>query len=144
MRVNAARLGAGITTQGDPRIMRAGRFLRDYKIDELAQLLNVIKGDMSLVGPRPEDPRYVALYTPVQRQVLSVKPGMTSLASLQFRHEESLLQGQTWETHYVSVVMPQKLALELDYLQRRSLVQDGWVIIQTVLSLLCPGIFSMG
>src|SRR5438552_2122313 len=83
----ADQLGAGITAQGDMRVTPIGRWLRRTKLDELPQLLNVLKGDMSLVGPRPEDPRYVALYTPEQRRVLSVRPGMTSLASIRYRHE---------------------------------------------------------
>ncbi|RXM21690.1 sugar transferase, partial [Citrobacter sp. AAK_AS5] len=85
---------------GDARVTRAGRTLRRTKIDELPQLINVLNGDMSLVGPRPEDPRYVAFYTPEQRRVLAVRPGITSAASLAYRHEEQMLSGADWETIY--------------------------------------------
>jgi len=124
------------TTAGDRRITRVGRLLRRSKIDELPQLVNVWKGEMSLVGPRPEDPRYVALYTPEQRRVLAVKPGITSPASLQYRHEEELLAGEDWEQVYVEQVMPHKLAIDLEYLQRRTVWTDLGVIWQTVVALL--------
>ncbi|MFZ1551113.1 MAG: sugar transferase, partial [Anaerolineae bacterium] len=113
MIVGTDRQGPGITATGDPRITRVGRFLRRAKLDELPQLINVLLGDMSLVGPRPEDPRYVAFYTPEQRRVLSVHPGITSPASLAYRHEEQLLAGEDWETHYRTRVLPAKLALDL-------------------------------
>ncbi|MFZ1405869.1 MAG: sugar transferase [Anaerolineae bacterium] len=113
MIVGTDRQGPGITATGDPRITRVGRFLRRAKLDELPQLINVLLGDMSLVGPRPEDPRYVAFYTPEQRRVLSVRPGITSPASLAYRHEEQLLAGEDWETHYRTRVLPDKLALDL-------------------------------
>ncbi|MFZ1595653.1 MAG: sugar transferase [Anaerolineae bacterium] len=126
------RQGPGITATGDPRITRVGRFLRRAKLDELPQLLNVLKGEMSLVGPRPEDPRYVALYTPEQRRVLAVRPGITSAASLAFRHEEQLLAGEDWETHYRARVLPDKLALDLAYLARRTLLSDLALILRTL------------
>jgi lipopolysaccharide/colanic/teichoic acid biosynthesis glycosyltransferase len=132
MVVGADRLGPGITADGDGRITRLGRFLRCTKLDELPQLINVLKGDMSLVGPRPEDPRYVARYTAEQRRVLNVRPGITSPASLHYRHEEALLPGDNWETVYLQQVMPHKLAIELDYLQRRTLRHDLGLILQTV------------
>ena len=113
MIVGTDRQGPGITATGDPRITRVGRFLRRAKLDELPQFINVLVGDMSLVGPRPEDPRYVAFYTPEQRRVLSVRPGITSPASLAYRHEEQLLAGEDWETHYRARVLPDKLALDL-------------------------------
>jgi lipopolysaccharide/colanic/teichoic acid biosynthesis glycosyltransferase len=87
MTVDAERTGPGITADADPRVTRVGRFLRRFKLDELPQLVNVLAGDMSLVGPRPEDPRYVALYTPEQRAVLEVRPGLTSPASLRYADE---------------------------------------------------------
>lgn len=136
MVADADRLGPAITASGDNRITRLGRFLRRYKLDELPQLINVLKGEMSIVGPRPEDPRYVALYTSQQRGVLSVRPGVTSPASLRFRHEESLLRGEDWERVYREEVLPAKLRLELDYLEKRSLGQDLRIIAQTVLALL--------
>lgn len=136
MVVNADKRGPGITTAGDNRITRVGRFLRRTKLDELPQLINVLRGDMSLVGPRPEDPRYVALYTPAQRRVLHVRPGITSAASLTYRHEEQLLGGADWETVYRTQVMPRKLAIDLDYLARRTLFSDLSLILRTVFAML--------
>ena len=107
-------------------------FLRAAKLDELPQLLNVLRGEMSLVGPRPEDPRYVALYSEAHRAVLQVRPGITSAASLKFRHEEALLQGNDWETLYREHVLPAKLAIDLDYLRHRSIRSDLYLILQTV------------
>jgi lipopolysaccharide/colanic/teichoic acid biosynthesis glycosyltransferase len=131
----AAQRGPGITTVGDERITRMGRLLRRSKLDELPQLYNVLKGEMSLVGPRPEDPRYVALYTPEQRRLLEVRPGITSPASLRYRHEERLLYGPDWERVYVEQVMPHKLQMELEYLERRTWLTDLDLISQTVLAL---------
>ena len=124
--------GAGITTRDDPRVTPLGRLLRSSKLDELPQLLNIVIGDMSIVGPRPEDPRYVAFYTAEQREVLRVRPGMTSPASVAYRHEESQLTGEDWEQHYIHVVMPAKLAIERRYLATRTLVADLGVIWQTI------------
>ena len=134
MVAGADRVGPGITRAGDPRITPVGGFLRRTKLDELPQLINVVKGDMSLVGPRPEDPRYVALYSPQQRQVLAARPGITSPASLQFRNEAETLAGPGWEKLYVDEIMPRKLQIELEYLQRRTLLTDLGVIWRTVLS----------
>ena len=131
----AAAMGPGITTQGDPRVTRVGRLLRRTKLDELPQLLNVMRGDMSLVGPRPEDPRYVAGYTPEQQRVLSVRPGITSWASLRYRHEESLLTGASVEDDYRQSILPKKLALDLQYIQERSLWLDLRIIFSTILAL---------
>jgi lipopolysaccharide/colanic/teichoic acid biosynthesis glycosyltransferase len=132
MRVDADRMGPGITTSGDPRITRIGAWVRRTKVDELPQLLNVIAGDMSLVGPRPEDPRYVALYTPEQRQILQVRPGITSAASLAYRHEEQMLSGPNWQDTYINEVMPAKLAIDLEYLARRNLLTDLTLILRTI------------
>lgn len=128
----ADKRGPGITATGDPRITRVGRFLRRTKIDELPQLINVFKGDMSLVGPRPEDPRYVALYTPEQRRVLEARPGITSAASLAYRHEEQMLCGEDWETIYRTRVLPDKLAIDLAYLERRTLGSDLKLVLRTI------------
>jgi len=133
MVVDADRRGPAITSAGDNRITRVGRFLRRTKLDELPQLINVLLGDMSLVGPRPEDPRYVELYSPSQRRILSVRPGITSAASLAYRHEEQLLIGPDWETIYRESVLPTKLALDLDYLSQRTLWSDLMLIWRTVL-----------
>jgi len=132
MITHAEKMGPGITASGDSRITKVGRFLRRTKIDELPQLFNVLVGDMSLVGPRPEDPRYVALYTPKQREVLDVRPGITSAASLTYRHEEQLLHGDDWETVYRDQVLPDKLAIDLDYLEHRTLVSDLKLISRTI------------
>jgi lipopolysaccharide/colanic/teichoic acid biosynthesis glycosyltransferase len=132
MIVDADRAGPGITASGDRRITPVGRILRRTKLDELPQLLNVLVGDMSLVGPRPEDPRYVALYSREQRRVLRVRPGITSAASLAYRNEEEILSGPDWETRYRTEVMPTKLRIDLDYLDRRSVISDIGIIVRTL------------
>ena len=131
---HADQRGPGITVAGDERITRVGRLLRRSKMDELPQLFNVLKGEMGLVGPRPEDPRYVALYTAEQRRLLEIRPGITSPASLWYRHEEQLLEGPDWEKLYVEQVMPHKLQMELDYMERRTRWSDLCVILRTTLT----------
>jgi lipopolysaccharide/colanic/teichoic acid biosynthesis glycosyltransferase len=135
---DADRGGPEITTAADERITELGRLLRRTKVDELPQLINVLRGQMSLVGPRPEDPCYVALYTREQRQVLAVRPGITSTASVRYRHEEELLSeaGSNWKQVYIQEVMPHKLQMELDYLERRTLWTDLGVIIETFMAML--------
>lgn len=128
----AGGLGGVITVAGDPRVTRVGRLLRRTKLDELPQLLNVLRGEMSLVGPRPEHPNYVRTYTEQQRRVLSVRPGITGIASLRYRHEEDLLRGENAEARYRSVIMPDKLRLELDYLERRDIWSDMRLIAATL------------
>ncbi len=135
MVVDAHRLGPGITAHGDARVTPIGRFIRRTKLDELPQLLNVVTGDMSLVGPRPEDPRYVALYTPQQRAVLQARPGITSAASLAYRHEEQVLSGPDWERLYRDDIMPRKLAADLAYLQHANVWTDIALIFRTLLAL---------
>ena len=135
MVANADRLGPGITVGGDRRITPVGRFLRRTKLDELPQLINVVKGEMSLVGPRPEDPRYVALYTHEQRQILKVQPGITGAAALAYRHEEQMLVGPDWERVYCAEVMPAKLEADLAYLSRRTFWSDVGLVVQTILVL---------
>lgn len=132
MVVDADREGPHITRAGDPRVTEVGRILRRTKLDELPQLLNVIQGTMSLVGPRPEDPRYVALYTPEQRKVLKAYPGITSLASIQYRHEEGLLSANDWEAQYIHELMPKKLQLDLEYVQNNSLLTDLKILFKTL------------
>jgi len=133
MVTGADRAGPGITVADDSRVTRVGRLLRRTKLDELPQLVNVLRGEMSIVGPRPEDPRYVALYTPEQRaQILSIRPGLTSPASVRFRDEEAALSGADWETAYVQQIMPAKLALDLEYVQNASLLRDVGLIVRTV------------
>jgi lipopolysaccharide/colanic/teichoic acid biosynthesis glycosyltransferase len=123
--------GRSVTAADDPRITRVGRFLRQTKLDELPQLWNVVKGEMSLVGPRPEDPKYVALYTPEPRRLLSVRPGITGPAALEFVDEEALLSGGDGEKRYVEEVMPRKLALELAYADRATLASDLGILMRT-------------
>jgi lipopolysaccharide/colanic/teichoic acid biosynthesis glycosyltransferase len=125
-----------ITRAGDPRVTPMGRFLRRTKLDELPQLVNVLRGEMSLVGPRPEDPRYVALYSDEQRTVLDVRPGLTSPASLAFRDEESLLIDDDWEVQYRTRIMPEKLRIELEYLRRRTFLSDLGIVFRTIAAMI--------
>jgi lipopolysaccharide/colanic/teichoic acid biosynthesis glycosyltransferase len=139
MAADAHLAGPAVTVRADPRVTAIGRPLRASKLDELPQLFNVIRGDMALVGPRPEDPRYLRYYTKEQREVLSVRPGITSPASIRFRSEEEILSGEDWERTYVGEVLPAKLALELRYLERRSLWADLLLLAQTVMAIFSPG-----
>ena len=126
--------GPQITVGEDARITRSGRFIRAYQLDELPQLINVLLGDMSLVGPRPEVPRYVALYpADVREEVLSVRPGMTDLASVQYRSESDLLAASSDpELTYTTVILPAKLALYQQYVRQRSLWLDVRIIGMTL------------
>lgn len=135
MVVGADKKGPAVTGAGDSRVTPIGKFLRRTKLDELPQLLNVLRGEMSVVGPRPEDPRYVAHYTPEQRAVLNVRPGITSPASVAYRNEEAILTGQDWETTYIQQVMPAKLVIDLEYAHNPSLLRDFQIIFQTLLAL---------
>jgi lipopolysaccharide/colanic/teichoic acid biosynthesis glycosyltransferase len=137
MRPGSEAMGQ-ITVGGrDPRITRIGYGLRRTKADELPQLWNVLVGDMSIVGPRPEVPRYVALYDAEQRQVLSVRPGLTSLASIAYIDENEVLgRAADPERTYVEEVMPAKLALDLRYVRERSLALDLRIIARTAQRLL--------
>jgi lipopolysaccharide/colanic/teichoic acid biosynthesis glycosyltransferase len=133
MRVNAESLGPSVTKSGDPRVTPVGRLLRKWKLDELPQLLNVLAGDMSFVGPRPEVPKYVALYSSEQRQVLSLRPGITDVASLEFRHEEELLaQAPDPDQYYRTVCIAKKIELNLRYAKEASLGADIVVIFRTI------------
>jgi len=139
MVVDAERRGGSLTVGRDPRVTRVGYWLRKTKLDELPQLWNVLKGEMSLVGPRPEVPRYVALYTEEQRRVLELVPGITDPASIRFRHESELLaRSPDPERTYVEVVMPEKIRLNLEYAERATVWSDFLVILQTFLSLFRP------
>jgi len=131
MEADADTAGPEITRANDQRVTRIGRMLRRTKIDELPQLFNVLTGHMSLVGPRPEHPNYVRLYTPEQRRVLEVKPGMTSLASILYADEQDLLVGENAEKTYVDVVMPEKLEIDRRYVEGQSLRTDFVILLRT-------------
>ncbi len=133
MVVAADRMGPCVTASGDPRVTRVGLYLRRWKLDELPQLWNVLKGDMSLVGPRPELPFYVRTYTEEQREVFAIRPGITDPATLAYRNEEDILAAATdRERFYTEVVLPDKLRLNLDYMQRVSLGFDLALILMTL------------
>jgi lipopolysaccharide/colanic/teichoic acid biosynthesis glycosyltransferase len=136
MRTGTRSDGSLLTAAADARITRAGRLLRRTKLDELPQLLNVVRGEMSLVGPRPEVARYVALYPPaVRRIVLSVRPGITDYAALAFRDESALLGTTDPEAVYVSTVLPRKLELYERYVADQSLRTDLRLILRTLRAL---------
>lgn len=133
MHLNSDKLTAITVGARDPRITRIGYYLRKYKIDELPQLINVVRGDMSLVGPRPELKKFVDLYTPEQREVLTVRPGITDFASLEFRNENELLEGKEDPIkYYVDEILPAKLALSLRYVRTRSFLLDIKIILRTI------------
>jgi len=136
MIVDAQSKGKLITSAEDPRVTRIGRTLRKLKVDELPQLINVLKGDMSLVGPRPEVPRYVRAFRTDYEEILKVRPGITDLASLKYRNEEALLGGfDDPEEEYVKRVLPDKIKLAKDYLERSSFYFDLRLILKTVMKL---------
>jgi lipopolysaccharide/colanic/teichoic acid biosynthesis glycosyltransferase len=130
--------GPAITHGGDARVTPLGRFLRRLKLDELPQLMNVLRGEMSIVGPRPEATEYVALYTDAERRVLSVRPGLTSPASLRYRNEEALLAGDDWHERYVNEIMRDKLRDDLNYIDTRTFLGDLRLVVRTFLSLFQP------
>lgn len=128
--------GAGITADGDPRITRLGRVLRRYRLDELPQLLNVVRGEMSLVGPRPEDPRYVDWSDPIHQRVFTAKPGITGLAQLAFHDESRRMTGPDIEAQYLTEILPAKLRLDLEYLDHRSILLDLRILGRTLRTIL--------
>ena len=131
----ADKLGLPLTSEADGRITPVGRFLRRFKLDELPQLWNVLVGQMSFVGPRPEVPRYVERYTAEQRDILRYKPGITDIASMLFRNEQALLQGcDNVEEFYLRYCLPKKIELNREYAGNANLALDLWIIVQT----LCP------
>lgn len=133
MVVDAEAKGRQITTDGDNRITKVGKFIRKTKIDELPQLFNVLSGKMSFVGPRPEVPRYVELYTEEQRKVLSVKPGITDLASIEFRNENDMLkEAEDPDKKYIEEIMPAKLELNLKYIEKAGFFYDIGLIFKTI------------
>ena len=132
----AESIGERMTIGDDPRIHPVGRFLRKFKMDEIPQLLNVLKGDMSFVGPRPLVPEHINLYTKTQQEVLLVKPGITDLASITFRKEsEMLARSEDPLKTYVEEIIPRKVELNKEYIAKMSIPYDIWLILKTLFSL---------
>lgn len=137
MVVGADRMSANISPDGDPRVTRVGRFLRSWYLDELPQLLNVVKGDMSLVGPRPETPEYVALYSPGERRLFEVRPGLAGPSTLGFMDEaDRLADVDDPAPHYESVLLHERVRLDLDYLERGSLGYDVRLLLRQAIAIL--------
>lgn len=133
MRIGADQMSLITIGDRDPRVTRAGYYLRKLKIDELPQLWNVLVGDMSLVGPRPEVRRYVNLYTPEQRQVLSVRPGITDYASIEYIDENRLLAAsKDPDRTYIEQIMPAKIALNMRYINHRTIGEYMRIILLTI------------
>jgi lipopolysaccharide/colanic/teichoic acid biosynthesis glycosyltransferase len=140
MVTDAPNMGRPITLAQDPRITKCGAFLRKYKLDELPQLINVIRGEMSLVGPRPEVPDYVHLYNEEQKQVLSVTPGLTDEASIQYRNESHLLSDtRDAERLYIEQIMPDKLRINLEYIRESSMKHDLKIMVKTLWAVVKKG-----
>lgn len=134
---NAEKLGSQVTKGDDPRITKIGKFLRKYKLDELPQLLNVLKGDMSLVGPRPEVPKYVEAYKEDYSEILKVKPGITDYATLEYVNEEEVLKGvQDVEKVYLEKVLPEKIKYYKRYINDISFLTDLKLIIKTLIKII--------
>jgi lipopolysaccharide/colanic/teichoic acid biosynthesis glycosyltransferase len=139
MSPDAVDRGPPLTVGDDPRVTPVGRWLRRWKVDELPQLWNVLRGDMSLVGPRPEVSRYVAAYTSGERRVLDLTPGLTDVASIVYRNEEALLAtAEDPERVYVDVVVPVKIALNLRYAAHATVWSDVVVVLRTLLAVVRP------
>lgn len=133
MVINADKIGGSSTPEDDPRITKVGRFLRRYKLDELPQLINVFKGEMSFVGPRPQVKWAVDLYSEEEMQVLTVRPGITDYASVRFPNEGEILKGSTDpDKDYMEKIHPEKMRLSLEYVRSRSMWVDLKVIAQTL------------
>lgn len=139
MVVDAPKLGAAITCGDDPRITTVGRFLRKTKIDELPQLFNVLRGDMSLVGPRPEVPRYVEMFRDDFAEILAVRPGITDLASITYRNESDILgRARDPQAEYVERILPDKIRLAKEYRHRSSVLFDLHLIVRTIAAIAMP------
>jgi lipopolysaccharide/colanic/teichoic acid biosynthesis glycosyltransferase len=146
VKLRSMRTGGGgpeVTSAQDSRITRVGQKLRKYKLDELPQLWNVLMGEMSLVGPRPEAPRYVDPGDPDWNAILCCRPGITDLATLVYRNEEEILaRSEDPERYYREVVLPSKLALNIEYLRVRTFVMDLKLILLTIRYSFCPSGFD--
>jgi lipopolysaccharide/colanic/teichoic acid biosynthesis glycosyltransferase len=139
MVVDSRQKGPGITARSDCRVTRSGRFLRKWKLDEFPQFFNVLFGDMSLVGPRPEDPQYVKHYSEEEKSALTVKPGITGVSQILFRNEEQLLAVDSPEEYYVNCIIHQKLRYDLVYINSNPNIYNDFVIILlTILVILMP------
>jgi lipopolysaccharide/colanic/teichoic acid biosynthesis glycosyltransferase len=137
MVTDAEKIGAQVTVGYDPRITRSGRFLRKFRLDELPQLLNVLMGDMSFVGTRPEVPRYVEHYTPEMWATLLLPAGITSEASIQYKDEDRLLEGSdNPEDTYVKVILPEKMKYNLQYMENFRFFRDIGIMLRTVVAVL--------
>ena len=137
MRINADKTGQLTVGMKDARITRTGYYIRKFKLDEFPQFLNVLKGDMSIVGPRPEVREYVKLYTVEQAKVLSVRPGITDYASLEFFNENELLgKSENPRKTYIEEIMGQKLALNMKYIEEQSLLVDVKIMVRTFLKII--------
>jgi len=132
-------MGLRITSGGDGRVTGVGRILRKFKIDELPQLFNVLKGDMSLVGPKPEVEEYVTLYEEDYREILKRRPGITDVSSIIFREEEAVLQNQADpEGYYKNILLPEKIRLAKEYIGNSSFLYDLKLVLNTLYRILCP------
>ena len=134
MVVNASDLGPSVTTEGDPRVTTVGKILRKYKLDELPQLIDVFLGDMSLVGPRPEVPKYVDAYSDADKIIIfSVKPGITDKASIEFRNENELIANSSdVDSVYLEKILPSKLVYYREYIETHSIWLDIKIILKTI------------
>jgi lipopolysaccharide/colanic/teichoic acid biosynthesis glycosyltransferase len=134
MRHDPGEKGPVITVGGDRRVTKVGKFLRQYKIDELPQLFNVLKGEMSFVGPRPEVKEYVQVYKADYQKLLRIRPGITDPASIKYSDEEKvLLSSENWEEEYKQKILPEKINLSLDYVENHNLSTDVKLILKTFL-----------
>lgn len=130
---NGEKMGLQVSKSDDPRITKVGKFLRKYNLDEIPQFINVLRGDMSIVGPRPEVPKYVKLYKQDYREILKVKPGMTDYGTLQFMKENELLKDiENYEEKYIKDILPIKIQYYKKYIKEMSVVNDLKIILQTI------------
>jgi len=134
---DAAKIGPPVTTAHDPRITKTGRLLRKFKVDEMLQVMNIVKGDMSVIGPRPEVKKYIDIFAEEYKDILKIKPGMTDYALIVFRNEEDILSRfQNVEEGYIKEVMPEKIKLYRQYLSEMSLKTDIKIFFQTIWEIL--------
>jgi len=136
---NAESIGASVTTDGDARITKVGRFLRKYRLDEFPQLINILKGDMSFVGTRPEVPKYVSAYTPQMYATLLLPAGITSLASIRYKDEERLISASSdADKTYIEEILPEKMKFNLEYMENFSFFGDIKLMFMTFFAVIAP------